>query len=223
MQPLNVSDLMSLEQYARERPALRARLIEHRRRRALPLGPHCSWSFEDRLTVQYQVQEMLRAERIFEPAGIAEELAAYNPLIPDGTNLKATVMLEYPDAAERAQRLSALRGFGARCWMQVVGFARVAAIADEDLERESEEKTSAVHFVRFEFAAPDDRGAQGRRGARCRGGSSRVPLRGRAARTESAAGVARGFRLIETPAVAGTRVACCLRRPRAAACAVLLT
>jgi hypothetical protein len=154
MQPLNVSDLMSLEQYARERPALRARLIEHRRRRALPLGPHCTWSFEDRLTVQYQVQEMLRAERIFELAGIAEELAAYNPLIPDGTNLKATVMLEYPDATERAQRLSALRGFGARCWMQVVGFARVAAIADEDLERESEEKTSAVHFVRFEFAAP---------------------------------------------------------------------
>jgi hypothetical protein len=154
MQPLNVSDLMSLEQYARERPALRARLIEHRRRRALALGPHCTWSFEDRLTVQYQVQEMLRAERIFEPAGIAEELAAYNPLIPDGTNLKATVMLEYPDAAERAQRLVALRGFGARCWMQVVGFARVAAIADEDLERESEVKTSAVHFVRFEFAAP---------------------------------------------------------------------
>ena len=154
MQPLNVSDLMSLEQYARERPALRARLIEHRRRRALPLGPHCTWSFEDRLTVQYQVQEMLRAERIFEPAGIAEELAAYNPLIPDGTNLKATVMLEYPDADERAQRLAALRGFGARCWMQVVGFARVAAIADEDLERENEEKTSAVHFVRFEFAAP---------------------------------------------------------------------
>jgi hypothetical protein len=154
MQPLNVSDLMSLEQYARERPALRARLIEHRRRRALALGPHCTWSFEDRLTVQYQVQEMLRAERIFEPAGIAEELAAYNPLIPDGTNLKATVMLEYPDATERAQRLSALRGFGARCWMQVVGFARVAAIADEDLERESEEKTSAVHFVRFEFVAP---------------------------------------------------------------------
>ncbi len=154
MQPLSANDLMSLEQYARERPALRARLIEHRRRRALPMGPHCTWSFEDRLTVQYQVQEMLRTERIFEPAGIAEELEAYNPLIPDGTNLKATVMLEYPDAAERARRLTALRGFGARCWMQVAGFARVAAIADEDLERESEEKTSAVHFVRFEFAAP---------------------------------------------------------------------
>src|SRR5579872_4240931 len=146
MQPLNASDLMSLEQYARERPALRVRLIEHRQGRALRIGPHCTWSFEDRLTVQYQVQEMLRAERIFEPAGVAEELAAYNPLIPDGTNLKATVMLEYPDAAERALRLAALRGFGPRCWMQVIGFARVAAIADEDLERDSEEKTSAVHF-----------------------------------------------------------------------------
>lgn len=154
MQPLSATDLMSLEQYARERPTLRARLIEHRQRRSLQIGPHCSWSFEDRLTVQYQVQEMLRAERIFEPAGIAEELEVYNPLIPDGTNLKATVMLEYPDAAERARRLEALRGFGPRCWMQVAGFARVAAIADEDLERESADKTSAVHFVRFEFAAP---------------------------------------------------------------------
>ncbi len=154
MQPLSAADLMGLEQYARERSALRARLIEHRRRRSLAIGPHCSWSFEDRLTVQYQVQEMLRAERIFEPAGIAEELETYNPLIPDGTNLKATVMLEYPDAAERARRLQALRGFGARCWMQVAGFARVAAVADEDLERESEEKTSAVHFVRFQFVAP---------------------------------------------------------------------
>lgn len=154
MQPLSASDLMSLEQYARERPALRERLIEHRRRRALAIGPHCTWSFEDRLTVQYQVQEMLRVERIFEPAGIAEELEAYNPLIPGGTNLKATVMLEYPDAAERGRRLAQLRGFGACCWMQVAGFERVAAIADEDLERESEDKTAAVHFVRFEFTAP---------------------------------------------------------------------
>jgi hypothetical protein len=154
MQPLSAADLMSLEQYARERPALRARLIEHRKRRSLQIGAHCTWSFEDRLTVQYQVQEMLRAERIFEPSGIAEELEAYNPLVPDGTNLKATVMLEYPDAAERARRLAALRGFGPRCWMQVAGFERVAAIADEDLERDSEEKTSAVHFVRFQFTAP---------------------------------------------------------------------
>jgi hypothetical protein len=153
MQRLNSADLMSLEQYARERPAMRARLIEHRRRRSLQLGEHCTWSFEDRLTVQYQVQEMLRAERIFEPAGIAEELEAYNPLIPDGSNLKATVMIEYPDADERERRLAQLRGFADRCWMRVSGFDRVYAIADEDLDRESEEKTSAVHFVRFEFTA----------------------------------------------------------------------
>jgi hypothetical protein len=151
MQRLSAGDLLSLEQYARERPARRARLIEHRRARALQIGEHCSWSFEDRLTVQYQVQEMLRAERIFEPAGIAEELDAYNPLIPDGSNLKATVMLEYPDPAERARRLAELRGFGPRCWMRVAGFESVHAIADEDLERESGQKTSAVHFARFEF------------------------------------------------------------------------
>lgn len=152
MQPLSSSDLMSLEQYARERPALRARLIEHRRARSLQVGEHCSWSFEDRLTVQYQVQEMLRVERIFEPAGIAEELEAYNPLIPNGSNLKATVMLEYPDPAERARRLAELRGFGARCWLQVQGCQRVYAVADEDLTRDSELKTAAVHFVRFELA-----------------------------------------------------------------------
>ena len=161
MQPLSAADLMSLEQYARERPALRARLIEHRKRRALAIGSHCTWSFEDRRTVQYQVQEMLRAERIFEPAGIAEELDAYNPLIPDGTNLKATVMLEYPDPVERDRRLELLCGFGPRCWMQVAGFPRVPAIADEDLERESETKTAAVHFVRFEFTAPMIAAAKG--------------------------------------------------------------
>src|SRR5579862_10020411 len=153
MNKLSVSELMSLEQYARERPAFRARVLEHKGARQLAVGPNTTWSFEDRLTIQYQVQEMLRVERIFEPAGIAEELAAYNPLIPDGSNLKATVMLEYPDPDERARRLAALRGFGPRCWMQVAGFERVAAIADEDLERDSEEKTSAVHFVRFEFTA----------------------------------------------------------------------
>jgi hypothetical protein len=153
MQPLSASDLLSLEQYARERPTRRARLITHRRARALQVGEHCSWSFEDRLTVQYQVQEMLRAERIFEPAGIAEELSAYNPLIPDGSNLKATVMLEFPDPAERARRLAELRGFGPHCWMRVAGFEDVRAIADEDLERDSEQKTSAVHFARFEFTS----------------------------------------------------------------------
>ncbi|MGH8207421.1 MAG: DUF3501 family protein [Steroidobacteraceae bacterium] len=154
MQPLTRVDLMSLELYARERPGFRARLIRHRRTRALLLGDHCCWSFEDRLTVQYQIQEMLRTERIFEPEGIAEELAVYNPLIPDGSNLKATLMLEYPDHDERVQRLRELRGFERHCWMRVAGHEPVCAIADEDLERESDTKTAAVHFLRFEFAAP---------------------------------------------------------------------
>lgn len=154
MQKLTPADLMSLEQYARERAAFRARLIEHRRVRALRVGEHCSWSFEDRLTVQYQIQEMLRTERIFEPAGIAEELEAYNPLIPDGANLKATLMIEYADPLERVERLRQLRGFERRCWMRIEGFPPVYAIADEDLPRDNEEKTSAVHFLRFEFASP---------------------------------------------------------------------
>jgi hypothetical protein len=154
MRKLTHADLMPLEQYARERPGFRARLIEHRRLRSLRLGEHCSWSFEDSLTVQYQVQEMLRTERIFEPAGIAQELEAYNPLIPDGANLKATLMIEYPDPVERAERLTQLRGFERRCWMRIDGFPAVYAIADEDLPRDNQEKTSAVHFLRFEFATP---------------------------------------------------------------------
>jgi hypothetical protein len=154
MQKLAPSDLMSLEQYARERPALRARMIEHRRRRQLSLGGNCTWSFEDRRTVQYQVQEMLRAERIFEPEGIAEELEVYNSLVPDGANLKATLLIEFPDATERAQQLAQLRGFERHCWLRVEAFEPVYAIADEDLERENDVKTSAVHFLRFEFTAP---------------------------------------------------------------------
>jgi hypothetical protein len=153
MQKLAAAQLMSLEQYARERPALRAGMIEHRRARQLHIGEHCSWCFEDRRTVHYQVQEMLRSERIFEPASIAEELETYNPLIPDGSNLKATLMIEYAEAAERARRLADLRGFERRCWMRVAGFEPVYAIADEDLVRENDTKTSAVHFLRFEFAA----------------------------------------------------------------------
>ncbi len=153
MSKLTTADLMSLEQYARERSAFRTRLIEHRRVRSLRVGEHCSWSFEDRLTVQYQIQEMLRTERIFEPAGIAEELEAYNPLIPDGSNLKVTLMIEYPDADERATRLAELKGFERHCWMQVAGFPPVYAVADEDLERENQDKTAAVHFLRFEFTA----------------------------------------------------------------------
>ncbi|HWW19637.1 MAG TPA: DUF3501 family protein [Steroidobacteraceae bacterium] len=153
MQKLTASDLLSLEQYARERLALRARMIDHRRLRQLRIGEHCSWSFEDRDTVRYQVQEMLRTERIFEQAGIEAELGAYNPLIPDGRNLKATLLIEYEDAAQRARRLSELRGFERHCWMRVAGFDPIYAIADEDLERENDTKTSAVHFLRFEFTA----------------------------------------------------------------------
>ena len=148
---LTAADLMPLEQYARERGVIRARMIDYRAARRLQVGPNCTWSFEDRETVRYQVQEMLRTERIFEASGIAEELAAYNPLIPTGGNLKATLLIEYPDPLERARRLGELRGIEHRCWLQVAGHAMVFAIADEDLERSNEQKTSAVHFLRFEF------------------------------------------------------------------------
>ncbi len=151
MNKLSATDLMSLEQYARERPAFRARVLQHKSERQLAVGPNVTWCFEDRLTVQYQVQEMLRAERIFEPAGIGEELAAYNPLIPDGHNWKATLLLEF-EAAERPRALALLKGVEDRCWVQIAGHERVFAIADEDLERENEQKTSAVHFLRFELA-----------------------------------------------------------------------
>jgi Protein of unknown function (DUF3501) len=148
---LQASDLMSLEQYAREREAFRARVLEHKSSRTVGIGPHMTWVFEDRLTIQYQVQEMLRIERIFEPDGIQEELDAYNPLIPDGGNWKATMMIEYPDPAERAAALAKLRGIEDRCYVEVEGCERVVAIADEDLERATEEKTSAVHWLRFEL------------------------------------------------------------------------
>lgn len=151
MDKLTPADLMSLERYARERPAFRARVIEHKRNRKLALGPNLTWSFEDRLTMQYQIQEMLRAERIFETEGIREELDAYNPLIPDGSNWKATLLIEFPDVAERQRQLAQLIGLEDRCWVQVRGQDRVYAIADEDLERENAEKTSAVHFLRFEL------------------------------------------------------------------------
>ena len=144
---------MSLERYARERAAFRTRVLEHKRARQLQVGPHTTWSFEDRLTVQYQIQEMLRIERIFEPAGIAEELAAYNPLIPDGRNWKATLLIEFAEPAERRRQLELLKGVESRCWVEVTGRARVFAIADEDLPRENEEKTSAVHFLRFELSS----------------------------------------------------------------------
>jgi hypothetical protein len=151
MQKLTRTDLMSLEDYARQRPQFRAQVLKHKSARQLAVGPHATWLFEDRLTVQYQVQEMLRAERIFEPEGIADELGAYNPLIPDGHNWKATLLIEFPDPHERARQLTQLKGVEDRCWVQVEGCDRVFAIADEDLERENDEKTSSVHFLRFEL------------------------------------------------------------------------
>ena len=151
MQKLNESDLLSLERYSRERADFRARVMAHKKNRQVSVGPNTMWLFEDRLTVQYQVQEMLRTERIFEAEGIAEELAAYNPLIPDGRNWKATLLIEYTDPEVRRVQLEKLRGIEDRCWVQVAGCQRLLAIADEDLERENETKTSAVHFLRFEL------------------------------------------------------------------------
>jgi len=153
MDKLAAKDLMPLEQYARERPAFRARVMQHKSERQLAVGPNATWLFEDRLTVQYQVQEMLRTERIFEAQGIADELGAYNPLIPDGSNWKVTLLIEFTQPAERARALAGLKGIEDRCWVEVAGHPRVFAIADEDLERENEEKTSAVHFLRFELGA----------------------------------------------------------------------
>jgi Protein of unknown function (DUF3501) len=153
MEKLAPADLLSLEQYARQRPQFRARVLEHKKARVVPVGPHVTWLFEDRLTIQYQVQEMLRAERIFEPEGIADELNAYNPLIPDGRNWKVTLLIEFPDERERREQLAQLKGIETRCWVQVSGHERVFAIADEDLERETEEKTSSVHFLRFELGS----------------------------------------------------------------------
>jgi len=146
-------DLMTLEQYARSRADFRGRVLAHKKPRTIAVGPNMTWVFEDRLTIRYQIQEMLRIERIFEPAGIADELEAYNPLIPDGTNWKVTLLIEFPDPAERQAALARFKGIEARCYVQVAGFGRVHAIADEDLERENEDKTSAVHWLRFELTA----------------------------------------------------------------------
>jgi hypothetical protein len=151
MQKLTPDDLMTLERYARERKEFRTRVMAHKKTRKLGVGPNTSWLFEDRLTIHYQVQEILRTEKIFEPEGIVEELEAYNPLIPDGRNWKVTLLIEYPDPVTRPAALARLKGIEDRCWVQVADFSRVFAIADEDLERENEEKTSAVHFLRFEL------------------------------------------------------------------------
>ncbi|MEW5889750.1 MAG: DUF3501 family protein [Pseudomonadota bacterium] len=154
MPQLTLDNLWSLEQYAKKREEFRAQVIAHKKRRTVHVGPHVTLLFEDETTIRYQVQEMLRIERTFEEEGILDELEAYNPLIPDGTNLKATMLIEYPDAAERAARLRELKGIEDATYVQVEGFDRVYAIADEDLERENEEKTSSVHFLRFELT-PD--------------------------------------------------------------------
>jgi hypothetical protein len=151
MTHLNASDLMSLEQYAREREGFRARVLAHKKNRQVALGPNATLYFEDQLTIQYQVQEMLRIERIFEAEGIEDELSAYNPLIPDGSNWKATFMLEYPDVDLRKRELARLVGVEDKVWVQVDGHDKAFAIADEDMERDTEEKTSSVHFMRFEL------------------------------------------------------------------------
>jgi len=148
---LRPEDLFSLEQYAKQRPEFRPKVIAHKRSRTLQCGPNATWCFEDRLTVQYQVQEMLRIERIFEAEGIADELGAYNPLIPDGSNWKVTLLIEFPEVEQRRVALARMKGIEDRCWVQVAGHGRVFAIADEDLERENDEKTSSVHFLRFEL------------------------------------------------------------------------
>jgi hypothetical protein len=146
--------LLTLEAYARERKDFRAKVMEHKKRRTVHIGEHLTLQFEDELTIRYQVQEMLRIERIFEDEAIQGELDAYNPLIPDGANWKATMLIEYPDEAERRRMLARLKGLERRVWVQVEGCERVYAVADEDLERENEEKTSSVHFLRFDLAAP---------------------------------------------------------------------
>lgn len=155
--------LMTLEAYAKARPEFRRKVLEHKRNRKVALGAHVTLLFEDELTVRYQIQEMLRIEKIFEEEGIEHELEAYNPLIPDGRNFKATMLIEYDDVEVRRRELARLKGIEDRLWVQVEGASRVFAIADEDLERENEEKTSAVHFVRFELS--DDMAAALRRGA----------------------------------------------------------
>lgn len=153
MTKLSRADLMSLEQYAEQRSAFREKVIAHKVARKIALGPNATLYFEDRLTIQYQIQEMLRVERIFEAVGIEEELEAYNPLIPDGSNWKATFMLEFPNPEERKLWLAKLLGIERQTWVQVAGFEAVFAIANEDLSRETEEKTAAVHFMRFELSA----------------------------------------------------------------------
>ena len=168
MPHLTRDDLMSLEEYAAARPQFRARVMAHKKNRALPIGPNATLYFEDRLTMQYQIQEMLRIERVFEPEGIQDELDVYNPLIPDGRNWKATFMIEYEDVAERQKRLAELKGIEDKVWVRVGDHDKVYAIANEDLERTDETKTSSVHFLRFELT--DEMAKDARAGAQIAAG-----------------------------------------------------
>ena len=152
MQKLTRDDLLSLEQYAEERPAFRDNVMAHKKNRRLALGTNAALYFEDRLTMQYQIQEMLRIERIFEASGINEELEVYNALIPDGSNWKATFMIEFPEVDERQEMLEQLVGIENRVYVQIADFDRVFAVADEDMDRADDKKTSAVHFMRIEFS-----------------------------------------------------------------------
>jgi hypothetical protein len=154
MGTITAESLMSLEQYAKGRKEFRQRVLAHKKDRTVQLGEHVTLVFEDELTMRYQIQEMLRVERIFEEAGIRDEIDAYNPLVPDGSNWKATMLIEYPDIEERRVALGKLIGVEDRVWVKVEGQPRVYAIADEDLDRENDDKTSAVHFLRFELSAP---------------------------------------------------------------------
>lgn len=153
MAAISRDSLMSLEEYAKKRHDFRARVMAHKHNRKVHLGEHVTLLFEDELTIRYQIQEMLRAERIFEEEGIGDELEAYNPLVPDGSNWKATMLIEYPDESERRNALGRLIDIEDKVWVQVEGQPKVFAIADEDLERETSDKTSSVHFLRFELTA----------------------------------------------------------------------
>lgn len=154
MPQITRDSLLSLEAYARQRNDFRKRVIAHKKNRSVQIGRNITLIFEDELTVRYQIQEMLRIERTFEEAGIADELDAYSPLVPDGSNWKATMMIEYPDPEERQQRLARLIGIEDQVWVQVAGQPKVFAVADEDLDRENDVKTSSVHFLRFELSDP---------------------------------------------------------------------
>lgn len=163
MTAISPSSLLTLEAYSKQRNEIRSRVLAHKKNRIVHLGSHLTLIFEDETTIRYQIQEMLRIEKTFDEQGIRNELDAYNPLIPDGTNLKATMMLEYEDPQERARELTRLIGIERRVYIQVKGFAPSFAIADEDMVRENEEKTSSVHFLRFEFTPEAIAGFRGGR------------------------------------------------------------